>query len=77
MKSIGRLPFPNLLDELKIYSDEESLRRKVMRVYWKCVKSGRIGIANRIEIKYRQHFPKSDLVMAFGMSLLAIAKRKT
>jgi hypothetical protein len=60
-----------LLDELIAYSNTNSAKGKVMRIYWKCVKSGHIAWANAIELKYSHLFPKSDLVMAFGYSLMA------
>lgn len=66
-----KIAFPELLDELNEYSSNQSFKYKVQIVINKCILSGRIGLADKISEKYRHLLPKSDLVMAFGMGLLA------
>lgn len=71
---ISETPFQidmSLINELKEYSDDTVLRHKVMRVYRKCIKQRHIALADKIESKYRQYFPKSDLIMAMAYSLIA------
>lgn len=67
-----KLPFPDLLNDLVKFSEDSALEAKVKRVYWRCIRSGRIAIADKIELKYPQYFKQpNDLVMAFGFSLIA------
>lgn len=68
------IPFPSMLNELLDYSKDKSFEIKVRRIHRLCIKSGRIVLADKIEMKYGRYFPKSDLVMAFRMALFANGK---
>jgi hypothetical protein len=70
-----KLFFPSLLDELVAYGNDKVLESKVLRIYWKCVKSGHNNWANAIEQKYSRFFKKSDLSIAFGWALMASKTR--
>lgn len=74
MRHIDRLPFPNLLTELKNYSEDKALEIKVKRIHALCVKSKRFILADKILRKYPQYFKASDLSIAFGWSLAASRK---
>lgn len=61
-----------LLNELLEFGVEVSFERKVLRVHRKCIRSGRMELAEKIFQKYSKHFEiKSDAAMAFYMSVIA------
>jgi len=56
--------------------DDLLFQQKVTRVHRKCIRSGRMELAEKIFQKYSKHFTiKSDAAMAFYMSVIA-AKAK-
>lgn len=64
----------SLIQELQSFGEIKSLEIKVRRVHWKCIKQRHLDLADKIEAKYRSYFPKSDLVMAMSLALLASNK---
>lgn len=63
-----------LLDELQNWSNEFDTKRtgsKALRSYNKCMRRGKIDLANKIKKKYGKYFPQSDMAVAFGMMLMA------
>lgn len=62
-----------LLEELKKYKAND--KYKIQRVFRKCLKFKHFNWASNIQDKYPEAFEnQSDLVMAFGMSLMASNK---
>lgn len=61
----------SLIKDLVEYSENKSFEYKVRRVYALCVRRRHIDLAYRIEHKYSKCFPKSDMLMAFSMALMA------
>lgn len=64
-------PFPSLLTDLLEWAEEESKRQKVSRIYMLAILRRKFKLAERIERKYHNYLPKSDLAMAFRLSLIA------
>ena len=61
------------LQEMLDYANDKSLEIKVNRIFWKCIKSGRIGLSDKIKEKY-SHLIRgrnTDSAMAFAMALMA------
>lgn len=63
--------FLNNLNKWQIAYLNEIKGSKALRIYVKALERGKDELANRIHKKYQHLFPKSDLVMAFGMALMA------
>jgi len=76
----GNIPFPNLLEELLDYGNSMSnklFEQKVFRVWMKCKRAGKHGLADKIKDKYPRCFEiKSDDVQAFALSIAANNKLK-
>lgn len=67
------IPYYNLLNDLKKWSDEfdrDQMARKAQRVWIKCMRRGHIDIAQRIKNKYKFPVP-DDCTIAFMWTLLA------
>lgn len=60
-----------LINELREYADDLSISQKIIRVHHKCLRQGHIALAEKIRVKYKNIFPKSDLAMAMGYALIA------
>jgi len=71
MKNIDKIMFPNLVKELVDYAEYAVLENKVRRVHALCIKQRHLDLADKIQNKYNQFFPKSDLATAFAMAFLA------
>ena len=73
LKWLNNPPSPvfdsSLIGELRKYSDDADKRSKVKRVYHNCLLSGKRGIAIRIQQKYPEFFPESDIVTAYAYYL--------
>jgi predicted DNA-binding protein (UPF0278 family) len=73
--TISPIPFPSILNDLSTYCkkvDAELFAAKVARVHTKCLRRGKIKIANAIERKYvRQMRGTSDRVLALKIALMA------
>ena len=68
----------NFLNELQDWCDKmdrQQMGSKALRVYNKCMLHGKVGLAKRIEQKYKRMFPQSDLAMSFRMMLAATKAR--
>ena len=70
----------SLINEMQrwaeIYSQNQRVL-KALRIYCKCMLTGRFKLAAKIENKYGKHFPGSnDRVIAFHLALLANKKIK-
>lgn len=65
----------DLLNQMASYGvemDKVFFERKVLRVHRKCIRSGRVELAEKIFQKHSDCFKiKSDAAMAFYMSVLA------
>lgn len=59
----------NLLEEFKSFGS----KIQAERVFRKCIKSGRIGLADKIKEKYNIEYP-GDAAIAFGYTLLVQQK---
>lgn len=68
----------NYIKELLEWSDKHSeklLQDKAWRVHRKCLRSGRIALADKIQAKYPKAFDiKSDFAIAMGFSLIELQK---
>jgi hypothetical protein len=63
----GKIIDTSLLVEMMEYADTVERHRigvKALRVYCKCMRTGRIKMAREIEKRYERDFPKTDLVVA-------------
>jgi len=69
-----------LLNELKQYSGTQSQSPfwvRVKRIYNECLKTGHLTIAQKIAGRYPHIiFNKSDIVMAFGMAMMASKQKE-
>lgn len=66
---------PNLLNEMMNFCDKkdsEIKASKALRVINKCRLNGHNAIADKIESKYKNTFPKRDSVIAFGIALTVL-----
>lgn len=72
---IGAIYSSGLLNELKQYSGTQSQSPfwvRVKRIYNQCLKTGHLSIAQKLADKYPHIiYQKSDIVVAFGMALMA------
>lgn len=65
------------IDELKNFGSNQLFEYKVKRVYRKLIVSKKYSLAKKVKSKYHRILePKSDLVMAFGLSLMTVQKIK-
>lgn len=71
MENIHRLRDMGLLKEMINYEPVGYFNPKAYRVYHLCLKRGHYKLAHRIFEKYGLASLKSDLIMAFEMSLIA------
>lgn len=51
--------------------DKEQLHIKCRRVYRKCIRNGKMALAQRIKDKYLQYIPKTDMEISFAYALKA------
>tara|TARA_R110000772_G_scaffold35637_7_gene85837 strand:+ start:122 stop:367 length:246 start_codon:yes stop_codon:yes gene_type:complete len=74
--NIDLLPFPNLFKEFENFLADfpSPLEKKVQRIHMLCLKSRKFGLADRIQEKYHSYFPNDDMVIAFGMAMVASRK---
>ena len=73
------IPFPSLLEDMNQWCDDFSkkiLLSKAHRVYNRCVRIGKNGIAQKIKGKYRldKYRIEDDRTMAFRIMLESIKK---
>lgn len=75
MSFIDRIYVQGFIKELQEWADDHSkkmFRAKVLRVYLKCARAGKIKLAVRIAEKYRKELTeplRSDLPMAMNYAL--------
>jgi hypothetical protein len=75
------LPFPELLDELIKESNkrlEYFHKRKVFRVYVKCLAMGKTELSQKILNKYRHTIettPQDDLIISFSYYFLTYGRK--
>jgi len=51
------------------------MEQKVRHVHLLCLRQKHYKLADAIEYKYRQYFPKSDIAMAFGLAMMAVKQQ--
>ena len=68
----------SLIKEMKDWSNDWSKQQKgskALRVYNKCMLTGRIKVSKRIEDKYGEDFPQSDIAISLALALINLKKK--
>ena len=84
ISNITRLPFPGLINELLEWQEDHSkkvFRSKVIRIYVKCLRRGKIELAVKIAKKYHSELTNNlrsdfDIATNFSLFLRNIQKDK-
>lgn len=78
MSNEEQMPFSELISDLYHWSNSQNQKyfiQKVERVFFKCIRSGRIELARKIKDKYKDiPTTKSDLSISMAYALMAYKK---